>query len=441
MSKGIFLAIYMTCLMGAMAQQTFISLDQFTDYAILHNPSIQQAILNEKIEQQNRRAALAPMLPLANAQGTITDNVIIPTTLIPAEAFGGPAGTFRPIKFGTQYGINPSGNVTLNLINAANYQNLSIAKKNQELATASTQLSIEQIKTSIAQAYYQYLLTRSNYDFATRNLANADTLLRITKVRYDNQYIDELDFNRSSSSELQSQNQVDATSILAEKALNSLKLLAGMDVKEKLIIKDELAVQDIPLSELLASSSVNRPEIKAQMLKLNVSEMSILREKLKFSPELAASANYGINGQNNNFKFAESSQKWYQSGSLGLALTVPIFAGGVKYYNVQKAKLNKQVAELDLANTRLKTDKEDRDLALDFLKAKNDLKVRQKQLRYAERNYDLALVKYRNQSLAYDNLVNIQNELLSAQQSLLQAEADYVTSQYKIKLINSYDKK
>ena len=122
-------------------------------------------------------------------------------------------------------------------------------------------------------------------------------------------------------------------------------------------------------------------------------------------------------------------------------MNVPVFAGGVKYYSVQKAKLNQQIAALDLKNSQIKTAKEDQDLVLDFVKAKNDLQVRQKQLSISERNYALALVKYKNESMTYDNLVNVQNEMLSAQQQILQSEADYVISQYKIKLINSYDKK
>ena len=169
--------------------------------------------------------------------------------------------------------------------------------------------------------------------------------------------------------------------------------------------------------------------------------MSLRREKLRFSPELSLFGNYGVNGFNNNFRFSDASQQWYQNSTIGVSLNVPVFAGAIKYFNVQKAKLNQQIAELDLKNTRIKTEKEDQDLILDYTKAQNDLKVRQKQLFLSERDYKLALVKYRNESISYDNVINVRNELLQAQQLLLQAQADYVTAQYKIKIINSYDKK
>ena len=33
----------------------------------------------------------------------LKDYIAIPTSLLPAEFFGGPAGTFIPVKFGTKY--------------------------------------------------------------------------------------------------------------------------------------------------------------------------------------------------------------------------------------------------------------------------------------------------------------------------------------------------
>lgn len=419
--------------------KVFISLDQFTDFAIQNNPSIQQALLNEKMEQQNANAAISPLLPTANAAAGLTDNLILPSTVLPEQL----ASVFHTtaIQFGSKYSINPNGTVNLNLINAANYQSLSIAKKNQQLASANTQLTIEQIKTSLAQAYYLYLLYQRNYDFAEQDLRNADSLLRITQVRFDNQFIDELDLNRSKSSELQFQNGLDQNQVALAKSLNSLKLLAGMSVSDKLVIEDRLEIHDESIADMITTNPFNRPEVQAGMIRLVVSKMSLTREKLRFAPELSAFANYGVTGLNNDFRFADANQHWYQNGAIGLSLNVPVFAGAIKYFNVQKAKLSQQIADIDLKNTRLKTEKEDQDLILDYTKAKGDLKVRQKQLFLSERDYKLALVKYKNEAISYDNVINVRNELLSAQQQLLQAQADYVTAQYKIKIINSYDKK
>jgi outer membrane protein TolC len=119
---------------------------------------------------------------------------------------------------------------------------------------------------------------------------------------------------------------------------------------------------------------------------------------------------------------------------------VPVFSGAIKYFSVQKAKLNYQISQSDLKNTQNKLAKEDAELMLDFVKSKGDMQLRKQQLELSVRNYQLAMVKYRNQSLAYDQLVNINNELITAQQQMLQAQASYLTLKYKIQLNNSYSK-
>jgi hypothetical protein len=130
MPKWILVPIFIISITYASAQQVFVGLDQYTDYALQHNPSLQQSILSEKVERQNVNNAIAPLLPTANAQATINDNVLLPTTLIPNDFLpGGQPGTYRAVKFGTKYSISPSGSLNVNLVNASNYQNLFIAKK------------------------------------------------------------------------------------------------------------------------------------------------------------------------------------------------------------------------------------------------------------------------------------------------------------------------
>ena len=168
--------------------------------------------------------------------------------------------------------------------------------------------------------------------------------------------------------------------------------------------------------------------------------MALDKEGLRFVPDVSVFGNYGIQAQNNDFKFTSSDQKWYKNSAIGVRLDVPIFSGAIKYFSVQKAKINYQIAQTDFKNTQNKIAKEDEELLLDFTKSKSDMQLRKHQLELSVRNYQLAMVKYRNQSLAYDQLVNINNELITAQQQILQAQASYLTLKYKIQLNNSYGK-
>ncbi|MFN8308966.1 MAG: TolC family protein, partial [Chitinophagales bacterium] len=261
------------------AQQTFVSLEQFSQFALQQNLQLQQADLSTKIERQNVNAAISPLLPNINVSATLNDNLILNTSLIPAEIFGGKAGTFKEIKFGTKYNFNPNGTFSLNLINAANYQNLLVAKKNAALAGANSNVVRDQLKTQIAQAYYSYLLYKKNAEFSSRNLKNADSLLQIVTVRFNNQFVDELDLNRSRAAQILASNQFRQATLLVEKSLNTLKLLAAIPVSQPLEIRDEIAYS----SNAPAFGNIqNRPSFIKAQLQNEVSELAVTREKLRF---------------------------------------------------------------------------------------------------------------------------------------------------------------
>ena len=76
----------------------FVSLEQFTEYALKNNPSIQQAILNEHVEKQNRNSAISPLLPIAKGSATLSDNLILNTQLLPSEIFGGKCPSLQCIS-------------------------------------------------------------------------------------------------------------------------------------------------------------------------------------------------------------------------------------------------------------------------------------------------------------------------------------------------------
>ena len=77
------------------------TVQQAIDYARKNNAQVKNALLSVQIQKQSNRGVTAAALP--NISGTVglTDYIDIPTSLIPGEIFGQPAGTYIPVKFGT----------------------------------------------------------------------------------------------------------------------------------------------------------------------------------------------------------------------------------------------------------------------------------------------------------------------------------------------------
>ena len=89
-----------------MAQQTAVhafSAKDCIEYAMRNNAQVKNALLDIQIQEQDNRSVTALALPAVNGSGNYTDNVKIPTQLLPGEFFGQPAGTYVPVQFGTQF--------------------------------------------------------------------------------------------------------------------------------------------------------------------------------------------------------------------------------------------------------------------------------------------------------------------------------------------------
>src|SRR5262245_30368646 len=85
-------------MLHAQAQQRYeFSAAQAVDYAKKNSVNVKNALLDIKIRQQGNREITSAAFPQVNGSLNLTKYIDLPTSLIPAEFFGGPAGTFIPV--------------------------------------------------------------------------------------------------------------------------------------------------------------------------------------------------------------------------------------------------------------------------------------------------------------------------------------------------------
>ena len=86
------------------------SLEQCVDYAQKNNVQVKNALLAIDAQIQTNREIAAAAYPTIGTNIGGTDYTKIPTSLLPGQFFGGAAGTFIPVQFGTKYNANYGGN-------------------------------------------------------------------------------------------------------------------------------------------------------------------------------------------------------------------------------------------------------------------------------------------------------------------------------------------
>ena len=82
------------------------TLQQCIDTAQVYNKALQMSRNNIAISQQKHKEATANLVPKISANADYKYFTDLPTQLMPASIFGGPAGTFKEAQFGVQHNIN-----------------------------------------------------------------------------------------------------------------------------------------------------------------------------------------------------------------------------------------------------------------------------------------------------------------------------------------------
>ncbi len=410
----------------AMAQTT----NQFTakqavEYGLKNAYQVKNALLDVLIQEQTNRDITSTAFPQISANGSFTNYLNIPTSLLPAEVFGGPAGTFIPLKFGTKYTAN--GGVTLSqvLFDGQVFVGLQARKTSIAYRQRAAEVTQENIKANIYKIYYQLVLSKTLIDLLDANITRLQKLEHDTREIYKNGFAEKLDVDKVT---------VQIANLQTEKlkALNStaigytgLKVLMGMPMKDSLKLID--AISDEQIKEKILTTEdykySDRKEYQALELSNRLNEYNVKRFKLSRIPVLNFNANYSKQAQLTKFDFFKRETDWFTTSYIGLSLSVPIFKGFSTRAKIEGARLSVQQSQNQLEGLKLSIDN-------DVIVAKNNFATATATMDYQKQNMALAENVYNQTKKKYEAGTGSTTEINTADVDLKTAQTNYISSLY-----------
>jgi len=195
-------------------------------------------------------------------------------------------------------------------------------------------------------------------------------------------------------------------------------------VRVKGELKIKIPTKEGPDFETLAKNNPSLGKLNAQT---NAASFGIKSKKADFFPEITASAG----ADKTSAGWPPEDDQW----DIGLGLSIPIFEGGLKKAEVDKAKALYKQAQADERST-----KDSVVLALEetwaaFQDAVDTVSVQKKFLKAAEERakisegqYSLGLIQFDNWIIIEDSLVQAKKASLNAQADALLAEAGWINA-------------
>ncbi len=409
-------------------QSTDFSLQSAIDFALKHNATYLNADLDIKMAVYKNREVLSAGLPQINASADVKDYFEIPTSLLPGQFFGAPAGTFIPVKFGTQFQALAGGSVSQLIFSSDYIIGLKASKEFKTLSEKNlNRTKIETIVT-ITKAYYSALINRERIKTLEANIIRLKKLYDDTKALNISGFTEKIDVDRLElmyNNLLTEKEKVQRLIGLSE---TFLKFQMGYDLKLPIKLTDEIKAEQLQDIDLLTDTKINydaRPEYSLLQTQQKLNNLEIKRYKLQYLPTLAAYASYNQQAQRTTFDIFDFSQKWFPIGLFGVTLNVPIFNGGLKYFKIQQAKIGLQKTNNSINNVKQYIEFETTSNSINYKNAYASMMTQKKNKELAQSISETAAKKYA--AGVGSNL-----ELIISESALKEAETNYLTAIYDL---------
>jgi OMF family outer membrane factor len=410
--KKLITALLMISSLSTAAQQSlsFQSLSEVFAYADSHSNTFRNATQQTIMAKYQ---VLAAKLTQWNLKGDVnfsaTDNTKLNTSFLPAEIFGGPAGTFQRVTFGQQYVSNATIAPQIDILNPYVMAKVRVSKASEQLTGLTNLLDKKSLYESLAGAYYNILSYTWQIDVTRNSLANEDTLVYIIQNKEKEGISRPQDVNDVLASRLSAQDKLQQLEIQLEQQYNSLKLLCDIDASTNVVVNNVT----IPKTNLDVSLMANGNLLRLQSEKQKQYYEADLRASKKwFYPTLTLFSSFSWIQSNNNHFFDNSP--WLGTNFVGLRLTVPLLPDFTKVAAVKYDRINLEIAKNNWQHAALEDSINNRQLVLDYQKSYKSYNI----------SAEIAVLK---QDSYYKNL-NIYKEGILSATDLLKAFNDWLNS-------------
>jgi len=405
--------------------QTYsFSIQDCINYAYEHQDSVVNAGLDIKSAEYKVKETRGIGLPQISGSATFQDYLKIPTTLLPGEVFGQPAGTFIPVKFGVKYQSSIGATADQILFDGSYLVGLKASRTYKELSLKNLTRNKIQISVAVTKAYYQILVSNEQLRLTDANLKQLKQQFDETTAQNKQGTVEKIDVDRIA---VQYNNLVTTReNTIRSLALNYqvLKFQMGMPIENALSLKDKL--DDIKLddtADLAADTSFyhNRIEYSLSETGIELKKLDLKRQQSQYLPTLKANASYTSSYQNNSF--GNLYKMNFPSSYVGLTLNIPIFNGWQRLNQVRQSKIAVLKSQNDLENSK-------NGLKLEANKANVAYVNGIQSLNNQKRNRELAEEVLRVSKIKYQQGVGSSLEVTQAQTSLDDANDKYIQGLY-----------
>jgi len=431
--KKILLVIAILISFNVNAQESIsLSLKQAIDFALKNSYSSINASRDIEAAKKKKWETTTMGLPQISAKIDYQNWLKQQVSLIPAEFFGGNAGEFTAITFGTKQNMNATVTLKQLIFDGSYLIGLQSAKVYLQISENAKEKTDLGVREAVINAYGNVLLSEESILILEKNSATLEkNLNEITQI-YLNGLTEEENVEQLKITLATINSQLSKTKKLKNIAYKMLNITLGIDLNSHVILVDSLDKLTEENSNLnLLSNNLNLEDHIDYKIAKNTEKANDLLVKLEQSkalPTLSSFVNFGYSGFGEKFNFLKKQQKWFDSSLLGVSLEIPIFSSLARSSRTQQAKIELEKATTNLFETSQKIQLQVEAAKTNYNYSLEQLVTSKQNLILAERIEHKQEIKFFEGISTSFDLSNAQTQLYTIQQNYLQAMLNVISN-------------
>lgn len=409
---------------GVPADTLRITLQDALEIAFSDNLTIKVADLEVQRQQYVEKGAYAALFPQVDLSGSYQRTIEKQTMYM-----DGVPGMESGIKVGRENYWTGGATVSLPLISVPLWKSLKISAHDVELSIEKARSSRIDMRDQVQRAFYAVLLAEDARDVFKEAYDNALKNYEDIKNRFDQGTVAEYDLIRADVNLKNAEpNLYDAeNSIILTRW--QLKALLGIDLAWNITCIGSLTDYESTLiAEYLQTDFSLGNNSDLRQIDIQVKQLEQVRRMqiAKYYPSLNTQFGYQWIAMNNNFKIGH--YRWDPYSTVGLSLTIPVFAGGARKNEIRQTQVQQQQLNLQRLDA-------ERQLRVAIRQSADQMNTCVKQyqaasagIKQAETGYMITMKRYETGQGTILEINDSQLQLTQARLNLNQAIYNYLVS-------------
>lgn len=313
---------------------------------------------------------------------------------------------------------------------------LELALENSQLNYAIQLLALER---EVSQAFYYVYQQQQSHEISKQAYENMQLSYEVSRNKVDAGISPREEMFQAELNLATTRSDFENKMVSLENAKDEFKILIGMSLYEDVIVIPNIDVDTVTVDIAFAIDQglANRMELRQREIEIESSQFDLIQTKSlnEFRGNLGLTL--GLFGDNEKFKDVYENPT--DNETVSLSLTIPLWDWGERKSRIKATEATIEAANISAEEQQNTIILDVRKVYRNLLNLQNQIEIARQSVENAQLTYDLNLEKYRNGDLTGMDLRLVQNQLSEKQLSYTNALISYKLELLNLKIQTLYD--